>query len=129
MRYVITIYSNPATWAHPMFLHQHEQLAPEERAAQLDEFGALMKEIAESGELIDSAALADPVTSRTIRFRNGVPTATDGPFADAKQQLAGFFLVDCETPERAAEIAARLPDARTAGVEIRPVMDLSGIQM
>lgn len=129
MRYVIMIYSNPATWVHPMFLHQHEQLGPEERAAQLDEFGALMKEIIGSGELIDSAALADPVTSRTIRFRDGVPTATDGPFADAKEQMAGYFLVDCETPERAAEIASRFPDARNAGVEIRPVMDLSGMEM
>ena len=129
MRYLIMIYSNPATWVHPMFLHQREPLAPEERAAQLNEFGALLKEIAESGELVDSAALADPVTSRTIRFRDGVPTATDGPFADAKEQMAGFFLVDCETPERAAEIAARFPDARNAGVEIRPVMDLSGMEM
>src|SRR5215218_2433726 len=51
VRYVIMIYSNPATWVHPMFLHQHEPLAPEERAAQLNEFGALLKEIAESGEL------------------------------------------------------------------------------
>ena len=129
MRYVIMIYSNPATWVHPMFLHQQEPLAPEERAAQLDEFGALLKEIAESGELIDSAALADPVISRTLRFRDGVPTITDGPFADAKEQMAGYFLVDCETPERAEEIAARFPDARHGGVEIRPVMDLSGMEM
>ncbi|MEV8513830.1 YciI family protein [Dactylosporangium sp. NPDC051484] len=129
MRYVIMIYSNPATWVHPMFLHQHEPLAPEERAAQLDEFGALMKEIAESGELIESAALADPLTSRIIRFRDGVPAATDGPFADAKEQMAGFFLVECDTPERAEEIATRFPDARHGGVEIRPVMDLSGMEM
>jgi hypothetical protein len=123
------IYSNPATWEHPMFLHQREPLAPEVRAAQLDEFGILLKEIAESGELIDSAALADPMLSRTIRFRDGLPAITDGPFADAKEQMAGFFLLDCETPERAAEIAARFPDARNAGVEIRPVMDLSGMEM
>jgi hypothetical protein len=129
VRYVILIYSNPATWVHPMFLHQEQPLAPEERAAQLSEFGALLREIAESGELIDSAALADPVLTRTIRFRDGVPTATDGPFADAKEQMAGYFLVDCETPERAAEIAARFPDARNAGVEIRPVMDLSGLEI
>lgn len=129
MRYVIMIYSNPATWVHPMFLHQHEPLAPEERAVRLGEFGTLMTEIAESGELVESAALADPVTSRIIRFAGGVPVATDGPFADAEEQMAGFFLVDCETPERAAEIAARFPDARNGGVEIRPVMDLSGMEM
>lgn len=129
MRYVIMIYSNPATWVHPMFLHQHTPLAPEERAARISEFGSLMTEIAESGELIDSAALADPVTSRVIRFCDGAPEATDGPFADAKEQMAGFFIVDCETRERVEEIAARFPDARNGGVEIRPVMDLSGMEM
>ncbi|HEX8768582.1 MAG TPA: YciI family protein, partial [Jatrophihabitans sp.] len=70
-------------------------------------------------------ALGDPAQSRTIRFRDGVPAATDGPFVDAKEQMAGYFIVDCATPERAAEIAARFPDARYGGVEIRPVVDPS----
>ncbi|MEV8513828.1 YciI family protein [Dactylosporangium sp. NPDC051484] len=129
LKYVIMIYSNPATWVHPMFLHQHAQLTPAERAAQLDEFRVLMTEIAQSGELIDTAALGDPVKSRTIRFRDGAPAVTDGPFADAKEQMAGYFVVDCATPERAAEIAARFPDARYGGVEIRPVVDRSEMEM
>jgi hypothetical protein len=129
LKYVVLIYSNPATWVHPMFLHQHEPLAPEEADRQMRDFVALMTEISESGELVDTAALADPVTSKTIRFRDGVPAATDGPFAEAKEQMAGFFVLECETPERAAEIAARFPDARNAGVELRPVMDMSGMEM
>jgi hypothetical protein len=129
MRYVIMIYSNPATWEHPMFLHQQEQLAPEERDAQLADFSALMHEIAASGELVDTAALADPADSRVIRVRDGALAVTDGPFADAKEQMAGYFVVDCETPERVMEIAMRLPDARNSGVEVRPVMDLSGMEM
>jgi hypothetical protein len=129
VKYVIMIYSNPATWVHPMFLHQHDQLGPDERQARLDEFTALMREIHESGELVDSAPLADPVLSRTIRMRDGVLAATDGPFADTKEQLAGYFVVECETPERAAEIASRMPDARNSGVEVRPIMDLSGMEM
>jgi hypothetical protein len=128
LKYVIMIYSNPATWVHPVFLHQREPLEPAERDARLSEFRELMTEIARSGELVDTAALADPVLSRTIRFSDGVPTVTDGPFADAKEQMAGYFVVDCATPERAAEIAARFPDARNAGVEIRPVVDLSDME-
>jgi hypothetical protein len=128
VKYLIMIYSNPVTWAHPTFLHQHEQLTPAERAAQLEEFQALLNEIAQSHELVSAAALGDPAQSRTIRFHNGVPAVTDGPFADAKEQMAGFFLVDCATPERAAEIAARFPDARYGGVEIRPVVDPSDLE-
>jgi hypothetical protein len=126
---MIMIYSNPVTWAHPTFLHQREQLSPQERAAQLEQFRALLTEIAHSDELVSTAALDDPARSRTIRFRDGAPTATDGPFADAKEQMAGYFIVDCATPERAAEIAARFPDARYGGVEIRPVVDLSELEL
>lgn len=128
MKYLIMIYSNPATWEHPMFLHQHESLPPEERNAQLTAFRELMTEIATSGELVSTEALADPATSRVIRFRDGVPAVTDGPFADAKEQMAGYFVVDCATPERAAEIASRFPDARYGAVEVRPVADLSGMK-
>jgi hypothetical protein len=129
MRYVIMIYSSPATWVHPMFLHQHEPLTPEQREARVGEFETLLKEIVESGELVDSAALADPVIARTVRLRDGVLAAADGPFTDAKEQLAGYFVVDCATPERAEEIAARFPDTRNGGAEIRPVVDLSGLEM
>jgi hypothetical protein len=58
-----------------------------------------------------------------------VPVATDGPYLEAKEQLAGYFVIDCEGPERAAEIAARFPDARFAAVEVRPIMDMSGQEM
>lgn len=129
MKYLIMIYSNPVTWVHPMFLHQAEQPAPAERDAQIDEFRALMTEIAQSGELVDTAMLGDPAQGRVIRFRDGVPVATDGPFADSKEQMAGYFVVDCVSAERAAEIAARFPDARHGGVEIRPVVDPARMEM
>ena len=122
------IYSNPVTWAHPTFLHQQEQLPAEQRHAQVEQFRALLTEIAQSGELISAAALDDPARSRTIRFRDGAPAATDGPFVDAKEQMAGYFLVDCATPERAAEIAARFPDARYGGVEVRRLVEPSEME-
>jgi len=61
-----------------------------------------------------------------VRVRDGAITATDGPFAEAKEQFAGYLAVDVESPERAAEIAARWPDARYFAMEVRPVMYDSG---
>ena len=77
-----------------------------------------------SGELLSGGvALADPTTGRTVRVRNGLPAVTDGPFAEAKERLAGFYLLDCESFERATEIVAHDPAARFWGVEVRPIMD------
>jgi hypothetical protein len=111
-----------------MFLRNPEFLAmqEDERAELTSQAQGLHKEITESGELIVGAALADPVNTRTVRVRDGVPATTDGPFIEAKEQLAGYFVVDCDSPERAAEIAARFPDARFAAVEVHPIMDMSG---
>ncbi|AEB46876.1 MULTISPECIES: YciI family protein [Micromonospora] len=128
MKYVVLIHSNPTKWAHPMFLHQREQLEPEAQATRLKEFGALLTEIEQSGELIESAALDAPSTSKALRVRDEQLTVTDGPFADAKEHLAGFFLIDVASEERAIEIASRLPDSRYGTVELRPLADLSGME-
>lgn len=129
MKYMILIYSNPQSWVHPMFLHQREQLSDAERQSRLGQLGDLLQEIAESGELVGSGALSDPLNTRTVTVREGAPEVTDGPFGEAKEQLAGYFLVDCESMERATEIAARFPDARDCAVEVRPLMDPSGLEM
>ncbi|MBO2451575.1 YciI family protein [Actinomadura barringtoniae] len=131
MKYLILVYGNPENWEHPMFLRNPEFLAlPEEERAELTRQAEdLHKEITESGELLVGAALADPVTATTFRGSGGLPVATDGPYLEAKEQLAGYFVVDCESPERAAEIASRFPDARLAAVEVRPIMDMSGQEM
>lgn len=128
MKYVLLIYSNPESWEHPMFLRNPDFLAlPEEERAELTrQAEAMHQEIVESGEFVGGEALADPLTSRTVRVRDGVPAATDGPFIEAKEQLAGYIVVDCDSPERASEIAARIPDARFAAVEVRPMMEASG---
>jgi hypothetical protein len=127
MRYLLLIYSNQENWEHPLFLRHPEFLAmpSKERDELTRQAEALHREIIESGELVVGEALADPLTTRSIRVRDGVPAATDGPYVEAKEHLAGFFMVDCESPERAKEIAARIPDARFAAVEVRPIMDLS----
>jgi hypothetical protein len=74
-------------------------------------------------------ALADPSNGKTVRVRNGLPAVTDGPFAEAKEQLAGYYVLDCESLERATEIVAHDPAARFWAVEVRPIMDTAGTEM
>lgn len=116
MKYLILVHSNPR------FLERWAGLT----AAQREEFGrghmALTDELAASGELVVSGGLADPATARRVTVRDGVTSTTDGPFAEVKEHLAGFYLVDCATPERAVEVAARVPDAVWGLVEVRPVL-------
>lgn len=69
-----------------------------------------MKELNASGELIGGQALADASSTKTVRVRGGVPVITDGPLAEAKEQLGGYLIVDCDSVERATEIAARAED-------------------
>ncbi|MFK3985652.1 YciI family protein [Micromonospora sp. NPDC050397] len=131
MKYLLLIHSNPENWEHPMFLRNPEFLAmPEaEREALTRQSDDLHREISESGELLVAAALADPLRTRTVRVRDNLPVVTDGPYQEVKEQLAGYLVVECETPERAAEIAARIPDARFAAVEVHPIMSASGTGM
>ena len=113
MKYMLLIYNNPATY---------EAWTEEERTALFGEVETLMTELRESGELVAGEALADPSNTRTVRVRDGVPAVTDGPFAEAKEQFAGYITVDCDSVERATEIAARWPDARYFAMEVRAIM-------
>jgi hypothetical protein len=87
MKYMLLIYNNQATY---------ESWSEAEREALFGEVDALMTELRESGELVGGEALADQSNSRTVRVRDGVPAVTDGPYAEAKEQMAGFLMVDCE---------------------------------
>lgn len=122
MKFLLIMQVNPATM---------EQLTDAERErimAGHDEFIAAVRE---SGELIVTQALADPANSTTVRGTGGVPVVTDGPFLEAKEYMGGFYLVDCESQERAVELARRIPDTRFDGfaVEVRPVMFSAGLDV
>lgn len=125
MKYLVLIYSNPSSWAHPTFVHSdyYRSASPAERAAMDAQFADLMHEISESGELISGTPLAEPATTRTVRVQDGVTVTTDGPFAESKEQMAGYFVLDCTTLDRATELAARFPDARFGRIEVRPIME------
>jgi hypothetical protein len=123
VKYVILIHSNPASrkiW---------EGFSEEERAEGYDYYAALDEELAASGEMIVSEALADPSLAKRVSVQGGRTITTDGPFAELKEHLAGFYLIDCESTERALEIAARIPEAELGLVEVRPVLDLSALGM
>lgn len=108
MKYVILIQSNPQPWGHPTadFLPAYQE-QPQEVRDRLDaEFETMLTQLSEAGELVGGEALGDPTTSRLFRWSDGERVVTDGPYAEGKEHLAGFFLVDVASQERAEEIAA-----------------------
>lgn len=123
MKYLILIQSNErsrAIW---------ETLTDDERR----EFGRghlrLKDKLLASGELVVSEALTDPALARSVSRRDGHTLVSDGPFAEAKEHLAGFILVNCDSEERAHEIAADVPDAQWGEVVVRPVFDLRAVDL
>ena len=86
---------------------------------------ATLAELTESGELVANVPLADPVNTRTILTRGMV----NGPLRPGHDQLTGYLVIDCDGLDRATAIAAGLPDAHCHAVELRPVMELSGMEM
>jgi hypothetical protein len=123
VKYLLLIHSNPVTWGHPSFLHTEEGVklpksAREVLAAQLND---LITELKASGEAVAIEPLQEPGRAKVVRVREGIRTVTDGPYSESKEQLAGIFIVDVATEERAAEIAARIPEAQQYAVELRPV--------
>ena len=99
-----------------------EELSEQDRDALSAEVDAIIDELTKSGEYVRGEALADPAAAKTIRVRDGVPAVTDGPFIEAKEQFAGYMLVDVDTEQRAIDIATRWPDAKYFAMEVRPVI-------
>lgn len=120
MKYLLLIYSSPETW---------NALSQAERDRMGEEHFALDRELIESGEYVGGNALADKVQSKVVRIRDGATMVTDGPYLETKEHLAGYDVVECDSMDRALEIAAKIPDARVCGVEVRPILDLGGLEM
>jgi len=102
----------------------------EDVAAMSSFMESFTKELVESGELVDTRGLTAPVHTRRIQLQSGVPTVTDGPYPETQEVLAGFWIVECESFDRATEIAARLTTCPGPGdayednvVDVRPIAD------
>lgn len=122
MKYLILIYHNQDSRELWM------QLSAQERNAGLDAYRSLTADLTANGELISSSPLADPSQAKKVSRRDGAPVTTDGPFAEAKEHLAGFYFIDTTGPERAAEYAARIPEAAFCPVQVWPAMDMSAFE-
>ena len=123
MKYLLLIYLNRESREVWMALPESQ------RAEGLGAHAVLNEELAASGELIVTEALADTSLAKRVSVRQGRKITSDGPFAEAKEILAGFYLVECESIERAIELAARMPEAPIGEIEVRPIMDLKGLEM
>ena len=123
MKYVILIHSNPSPWGHPTseFTDEGRAQPQEYHDTAGREFDALLAEISASGEFVSAEALGDPASSTIYGWSPQGHLATDGPYAEAKEQLAGFFLIDCQTRERAEQIAAQFAGPGSTA-ELRPAM-------
>ncbi|HVB06356.1 MAG TPA: YciI family protein [Acidimicrobiales bacterium] len=113
MKYMLLIHTNGSDWEDPA-----------EAEAMMGEYMAFTQSIVESGELVSGDPLEGPDTATTVKVRGGTTSTTDGPFAEVKEFLAGYYIVDVKDLDRALELAARIPDARTAGIEVRPIREM-----
>jgi hypothetical protein len=118
MRFLLTIYDDERRWA---------SVDEEAAKAEIDAYWALDNHATAAGVFVGSAGLYPTEAARTLRIRDDEQTVTDGPFAETKEQLGGFYLVECENLDEAIALAARIPDAATGCVEVRPVLDYEAI--
>ena len=120
MKYMLLIYGNDEHWG---------SIPPEEMAALVADTDALNHELEASGEQLGAYGVADQVMAKCVRVVDGVPAITDGPYIEAKEYIGSFSIIDCESLERALEIAARAPSARYGAIEVRPIMHESAVDM
>jgi hypothetical protein len=115
MKFMFTIYHDPKVM---------DAMPEKEMQALVDSAIEYSEEIRRSGHYIVSNALQRPETARTVRVQGGKVSTAVGPFAETKDQLGGFFLIEAKDMDEACAIAARFPPARVAVVEVRPVQEL-----
>jgi hypothetical protein len=115
MQYLLLIYNDEETW---------QRMPDEERGKIVQEYFALTDDLRERGAYVGGNPLQPTATATTVRVRDGEQLVTDGPFAETKEQLGGYFLVEAESIDEAIEYAGRIPGARHGSVEVRPIMEV-----
>ena len=114
MKYLLLLYGDEAQWA---------DATPEDLQKSMDGYVALDKEVNEAGVLVSGEGLEPSSAATTLRVRDGETMLTDGPFAETREQLGGFYLLDCRDLDEAVEWAKKIPAAYDGSIEIRPVMN------
>ncbi|MFI5371092.1 MAG: YciI family protein [Candidatus Eisenbacteria bacterium] len=115
MKYLCLIYEDESLW---------ENLPKAEAEKMHGEYFAFTDGIKKSGQYIGGNPLQPTRTATTVRVRNGKISTTDGPFAETKEQLGGYYLVEARDLNEAIQVASRIPSARSGSIEVRPIMEV-----
>jgi hypothetical protein len=116
MRYLCLIYSDERQW---------ETMTPADAQVVMGEYMAFTDAIKKSGHYVAGEALKPTTTATSVRMRNGKMSTTDGPFAETKEQLGGYYLIEARDLNDAIQVASRIPSAKVGTVEVRPIEDFT----
>ena len=115
MQYLLLIYEDEKNWA---------KMTEAEKGRVISEYGQLTDDLKKSDRYVGGNPLQPISTATTVRVRNGKRLTTDGPFAETKEQLGGYYLIEAKDLDEALSLAARVPAARTGSIEVRPIMKM-----
>jgi hypothetical protein len=118
MQYMLLIYNDEQAWA---------TLSDAERGQIFGEYGEYTKGLRESGAFVAGDPLQPISAATSVRVRDGQQLVTDGPFAETKEQLGGYYLVEAESLDEAIEHASKIPSARYGTIEVRPILTMEGV--
>ncbi len=112
MQYLLLIYDSEAGW---------KDIPPADQARLMADYNAFTADLKAKGQLVGANRLAATTTASTVRVRSGATQVTDGPYAETREQLGGYYLVEAKDLAEARAIAARIPSARYGSIEVRPL--------
>lgn len=118
MKYAMLIYSSEA---------EYDQMTESEQEADMNGYFVFDDEVSKNGSKLSGEALMPTAMSTSVRVRDGKTLTTDGPFAETKEQLGGFYLLECKDLDEAIGYAAKIPGSHIGTVEVRPVMDFENM--
>jgi hypothetical protein len=117
MKFLLLLYGDESAWAN---------MSPEDMQRSMEAYEAFGRELTESGAWVAGEGLEPTSTATVLRFENGQPLLTDGPYAETREQLGGFYLLECKDRDEAIAWAKKVPDADQGATEIRAAMDYEG---
>jgi hypothetical protein len=115
MKYLCLIYDDEST---------RSKMTKEEAGKFMGEYGAFTEDVKKSGHYLGGNPLQPTATATTVRVRTGKISTTDGPYAETKEQLAGYYMIDAKDLNDAIQVAARIPSARSGAIEVRPLREM-----
>ena len=113
MQYMLLIYAEESGW---------ESMSADDRTSTMERYRAFTEELQAAGAMVGAERLQPTGNATTLRIRDGERLVTDGPFAETKEQLGGYYLIEADSLDEALDWAARIPSARDGSIEVRPVV-------